>query len=187
MRESDLRAQKARAARAPRRLRPPGQQHLRHGRGQNRNAQLLRHADERRGRRRLHPQHEIRRRAAGKYESLRLLRRARGLRTAGIHHENRARRGAGRLRLHPHRLSAVARTADDQRARRGRQRAHPGAVRILCARGYCRPHAQHQDVQQAPEPRADRAGHRHDHVRRPHEAVRPGRERSAQVLRQKGL
>ena len=44
--ESDLRAQKARAARAPRRLRPTGQQHLRHGRGQNCDAQLLRHADE---------------------------------------------------------------------------------------------------------------------------------------------
>lgn len=31
-----------------------------------------------------------------------LLRGARELRAAGIHHENCARRGAGRLRLHPH-------------------------------------------------------------------------------------
>ena len=49
------------------------------------------------GRCRLHPQHEIRRRAAGKYESLRLLGRARWLYAAGIHHEKRAYSGAGGL------------------------------------------------------------------------------------------
>lgn len=42
-------------------------------------------------------------------------------------------------------------------------------------------------MQQAPESGTDGAGHRHDHVRRPHEAVRSGRERGAQILRQKGL
>ena len=39
------------------------------------------------------------------------------------------------LRLHPHRLPAVARPAHAERAGRRRRRAHPAAVRVLRARG----------------------------------------------------
>ena len=46
-----------------------------------------------------------------------------------------ARRGARRVRLHAHRLPAVARAAHRQRARRRRRRDRPDPVRVLRARG----------------------------------------------------
>ena len=73
----------------------------------------------------------------------------------------RAREGAGAgarpLRLHPHRHAAVARPADDQRARRGGRRDRPRAVRVpLAARA--RPAREHADDDpREPEPeRRDR-------------------------------
>ncbi len=47
----------------------------------------------------------------------------------------RARAGARRLRRHPHRLPAGSQHADRELARRGRQRAHSDAMRVLRARG----------------------------------------------------
>ena len=57
-----------------------------------------------------------------------------------------------RLRLRLHRLPAVARTADDQRARRGARGADPDPVRVLRARGSGPAAAQHRDGQGAPQP-----------------------------------
>ena len=83
----------------------------------------------------------------------------------------------GRLRLHPHRHAAVARPADDQRARRLGRRDRAGAVRVpVAARARpAREHAEHDPRE--PEPARRDPGDPADDVRRPHAArARGGRD-----------
>ena len=88
-----------------------------------------------------------------------------------------ARRDRRRLRLHPHRLPAVARTADRQRPDRRRLRADPAAMRVLRP-GRTDPAACHaRSRSRPPEPRARHQGRRPDDVRRPDEPVRRCRGR----------
>ena len=81
------------------------------------------------------------------------------------------------VRLHPGRLSAVARTVDRQCADRRRFRAHPVAMRVLRpgrtdpAAGHTRAHSR------SPQPRSGDQRRRPDDVRRPNEAVRGRRAR----------
>ncbi len=81
-----------------------------------------------------------------------------------------------RLRLRVHRLPAVSRAADDQRARRRPGGADPDPVRVLRTGGRRSVAAQHRDGQGAPEPRPERHHRGADHVRRAHEARRSGRD-----------
>ena len=94
----------------------------------------------------------------------------------------RGARRAGR-RLRPHRLPAVARPADGQRARRGRGGADPDPVRVLRAGGPRAAAEQHRPRAQPPQPRPARLDDPADDVRRPHQARRPGDQRGPQALR----
>ena len=84
------------------------------------------------------------------------------------------RGGARRLRLRPHRLSALARTAHRQRPRRRPRGAGADPVRVLRARGSRPAAAQRRPRQAQPQPDA---GGQHDRlrdVRRADEARRSG-------------
>ncbi|CAA9233288.1 MAG: Chromosome (plasmid) partitioning protein ParA, partial [uncultured Acidimicrobiales bacterium] len=97
------------------------------------------------------------------------------------------RRGHRRLRLRPHRLPAVARPADRQRPRCGGRGRGAGPVRVLRP-GRARPAAaQRRPGAAEPEPVAGRLGHHLRDVRRPHEAVGPGRGGCACPLRRQGV
>ena len=96
--------------------------------------------------------------------------------------EHRLRRGDRRVssdrgRLHPRRLPAVARPAHGQRAGRRRRGAHPDPVRVLRAGGPRPAAQQHRPDQVAPQRRPAGLHHPADHVRRAHQARRPGRRR----------
>ena len=87
----------------------------------------------------------------------------------------RAAQRRGRLRLHPHRLPALARPADGQRPGRLRRRAGPDPVRVLRARGPRPAPAQRRPGEVEPQPRARCSGNRADDVRRAHPARGAGR------------
>ena len=83
----------------------------------------------------------------------------------------RSRGVADRVRLRPHRLSAVARPADRQRAHGGRLRPHPDAMRVLRPG---RPLPADRDAEprpRQPEPDARDQGRRAHDVRRADEPV----------------
>ena len=89
-----------------------------------------------------------------------------------------------RLRLDPHRHAAVARPADDQRARRLRRRDRARAVRVpLPARPRpAREHAEHDPRE--PQPRRRDPGDPADDVRRPDAALpRGGRDPRGELRR----
>ncbi|CAA9212885.1 MAG: Chromosome (plasmid) partitioning protein ParA, partial [uncultured Blastococcus sp.] len=92
-----------------------------------------------------------------------------------------ARRPAAALRAH--RLPALARAADAQRAGGRRRGAHPDPVRVLRAGGPGPAAQQHRPGAPAPQPGHRRPHDPADHVRRAHPARRPGRRRGAQALR----
>ena len=91
-----------------------------------------------------------------------------------------------RLRLRLHRLPAVARTADHQRARRRARGADPDPVRVLRARRGGAAAAQHRDGQGTSQSRAERLDRHPDDVRRPNQAGRSGRRGCAGTLRRQG-
>ena len=92
-----------------------------------------------------------------------------------------------RLRLHHHRLPAVARAAHRQRTRRGGRCRRPDPVRVLRARGSQPAHPERVAGAEEPQPVALRPRDRAHHVRRPHQARRPGRAGGPQPLRPDGV
>ncbi len=87
-----------------------------------------------------------------------------------------------RLRLHPHRLSPVARSHHRQHARRRRRRAHSATMRVLRPR-RAEPAAQYHSARSARPQRSSGDRWRAvDHVRRPPELVASGRLRRARLF-----
>ena len=91
----------------------------------------------------------------------------------------------GGVRLHLHRLPAVARSADRQRAGGRAGGADPDPVRVLRAGGCAGADEQHRAREGSPEPAARHLHGAADHVRPPDPPRRPGRAGRAGALRRR--
>src|SRR2546428_655449 len=113
--------------------------------------------------------------------------RARGPRAARASPCGSASAGPGRIQLRRDRLPAVARAADDQRARRRGPRAGAAAVRVLRARRTDESAEDREARARALEPASRGRGYRAHDVRRTHESRAPDPRRGAPLLSGRNL
>ena len=119
--------------------------------------------------------------AAGLRRPRRRRRRARRRRRRRLRPRAGARRAARRLPVRLHRLPAVARRPHRQRPHRGARGAHPGAGRVLRARGARAAPRHRQPGARAPQPRPPDPRRARDDARRPHAHRSRGRGRGARA------